>query len=91
MRYIVPARKAEGFAQNIMAGVRGPGAIPRFAEGGYVSPSANVSIQTGPVTQMNGQNYVTMQDMQKAVKSGVNETLNLIQRDIGVRGRLGLA
>ena len=89
--YIVPARKAEGFAQNIMAGVRGPGAIPRFAEGGYVSPSANVSIQTGPVTQMNGQNYVTMQDMQKAVKSGVNETLNLIQRDIGVRGRLGLA
>jgi len=89
--YIVPARKAQGFAQNILAGVRGPGAIPRFAEGGFVAPAnANVSIQTGPVTQMNNQNFVTTQDMGKAVKAGVQQTLDILRRDGNVRSQLGL-
>ena len=89
--YIVPARKAQAFAANIMAGVRGPGAIPRFAEGGYVAPAgANVNIQTGPVTQMNGTNFVTTQDLSRAVQSGVNQTLDMIRRDSSVRARLGM-
>ena len=90
--YIVPAHKAMGFAQNIMAGVRGASAIPAFAEGGYVGPAAaNVNIQTGPVTQMNGTNYVTTQDLSRAVQSGVNQTLDMIRRDGNTRARLGLA
>ena len=88
--YIVPAGKAMGFAQNIMNGVRGPGAIPRFAEGGFVSPSASVSIQTGPVTQMNGQNFVTAQDMSAAVQAGVEQTLDLIRRDNMIRAGLDI-
>ena len=89
--YIVPARKAQAFAANIMAGVRGPGAIPRFAEGGYVAPAgANVNIQTGPVTQMNGTNFVTTQDLSRAVQSGVNQTLDMIRRDSSVRASLGM-
>ena len=90
--YIVPASKAVGFANNILSGVRGPGAIPRFAEGGFVAPAnANVSIQTGPVTQMNGQNFVTTQDMSKAVRAGVQQTLDILRRDNNVRSQLGLA
>ncbi len=90
--YIVPARKAQGFAQNILAGVRGPGAIPRFAEGGFVAPAnANVNIQTGPVTQMDGTNFVTTQDLTRAVQSGVNQTLDLIRRDSSIRTSLGMA
>ena len=85
--YIVPARKAQAFAQNILAGVRGPGAIPRFAEGGFVAPSsANVSIQTGPVTQMDGQNFVTTADLGAAVEAGVLQTLDIINRDLMARG-----
>lgn len=90
--YIVPARKAQGFAQNILAGVRGPGAIPRFAEGGFVAPSsANVSIQTGPVTQMNGQNFVTTSDLSSAVEAGVLQTLDIMSRDLMARGSMGIA
>jgi len=90
--YIVPQSKAAGFAANWMAGKRGGAAIPRFAEGGVVMPgTANVSIQTGPVTQMNGTNYVTTQDMTRAVQAGVQQTLNLLRNDIGVRGALGMA
>lgn len=90
--YIVPARKAQGFAQNILAGVRGPGAIPRFAEGGFVAPSsANVSIQTGPVTQMDGQNFVTTADLGAAVEAGVLQTLDIMNRDLMARGSVGIA
>ncbi len=75
-----------------MAGIRGPAAIRRFAECGFVAPSnANVSIQTGPVTQMNGNNYVTTQDMTAAVQAGVKQTLDLIRRDGNTRASLGIA
>lgn len=68
--YIVPQSKAGKFAANWMAGMRGPAAIPRFAEGGVVVPSnAQINVQTGPVTQMDGTNYVTVSDMEKAMQS----------------------
>jgi len=89
--YIVPQSKATGFANNWLAGMRGGNAIPRFAEGGVVMPSsANVSIQTGPVTQMNGTNFVTTQDLSRAVQAGVDQTLALLAGDINVRAGLGL-
>jgi hypothetical protein len=105
--YIVPQSKASGFAANWMAGQRGAaaipafanggmvmprGAVPQFAEGGMVVPgNAQVSIQTGPVTQMNGQNYVTTQDMSRAVQAGVQQTLNMMRNDRGTRRAVGLA
>lgn len=90
--YIVPQSKATKFANNWLAGMRGGAAIPRFAEGGVVMPStANVSIQTGPVTQMNGTNFVTTQDLSRAVQAGVDQTLALLAGDIDVRSSLGLA
>ena len=63
--YIVPAGKAQGFAKNILAGVRGPGAIPAYAEGGYVGP---VNITTGPVMQQNGTNFVTMAQFEAGIR-----------------------
>ena len=63
--YIVPAGKAQGFAQNILAGIRGPAAIPAFAEGGYVGP---VNITTGPVMQQGGTNYVTMAQFEAGIR-----------------------
>ena len=90
--YVVPFSKAGAFARNITGGLRGPAAIPRMAGGGAVMPStANVSITTGPVTQMDGQNFVTTQDMSRAVSSGVQQTLSLLRSDINVRRRVGLA
>ena len=37
-----------------------------------------VNIQTGGVTSFGGQNYVTTQDLQNAVSSGVQQTMNFI-------------
>lgn len=89
--YIVPQSKAAGFAQNWISGKRGASAIPGFADGGMAVPSsANVSIQTGPVTQMNGTNFVTTQDLGRAVQAGIDQTLALLAGDINVRAGLGL-
>jgi hypothetical protein len=105
--YIVPQSKASGFAANWMDGKRGAAAIPGFANGGVVTSSgatsrsaessgmmsgnAQISIQTGPVTQMNGQNYVTTQDLSRAVQSGVQQTINMMRNDRGTRQAVGLA
>jgi tape measure domain-containing protein len=90
--YIVPQSKATKFAKNWLSGVRGAAAIPKFAEGGMVVPgSAQVSIQTGPVTQMDGTNFVTTQDLSSAVAAGVNQTLSLLRNDMNTRRTVGLA
>lgn len=89
--YIVPESKAKNFAVNYMMGARGAAAIPKFAEGGYAGPSsASVSIQTGPVMQMNGGNYVTTAQMQQAVQAGVDRTLALIAGDQNMRRSVGI-
>jgi hypothetical protein len=42
------------------------------------------------VTQMNNQNFVTLNDLSRAVQSGVDQTLNILQNDIKTRRELGL-
>jgi tape measure domain-containing protein len=86
--YIIPQSKAAGFAANYLSGARGAAAIPSGGGGGGGTPT--ISIQTGPVTQMNGTNYVTTQDMRRAVQSGVEQTLKLISGDASIRSSVGI-
>lgn len=82
--YVVPESKASSFAMNYLAGSRGTAAL----ESSVSMPS--ITIQTGPVTQMNGTNYVTTQDMRRAVQSGVEQTLRLISGDASIRSSVGI-
>ncbi len=88
--YVVPARKAAQFSKNYLSGLRGSAAIPRFAEGGYIS-RPNVNITTGAVTQMNGTNFITTNDLSSAVQSGIDQTLTLLQSDLRTRRSIGMA
>ncbi len=88
--YVVPARKAGQFSKNYLSGLRGSAAIPRFAEGGYIS-RPNVNITTGAVTQMDGTNFITTNDLSSAVQSGIDQTLTLLQSDLRTRRSLGMA
>lgn len=88
--YVVPARKAAQFSKNYLSGLRGSAAIPRFAEGGYIS-RPNVNITTGAVTQMDGTNFITTKDLSSAVQSGIDQTLTLLQSDLRTRRSLGIA
>ena len=101
--YIIPESKMARASANYMSGARGGAVIPAFANGGVVGSSRasqsrnstttikpQISIQTGPVMQMNGTNYVTMQDLGRAVQTGVRQTLNIIQGDMNMRNQMGL-
>lgn len=88
--YIVPASKAKNFSMNYLAGARGASAIPSSASSsGSYGNGITVSIETGPVMQMDGNNYVTTKEMTRAVRAGIEQTLRLIGTDIGVRNGTG--
>lgn len=103
--YVVPASKAANFASNYLSGMRGNPAVqsktassaasylstPRNTGGGGGGKAPAISIQTGPVTQMDGVNYVTTQDMARAVQSGVRQTLNMLRNDSSARRVVGMA
>jgi hypothetical protein len=66
--YIVPERKAAAFAMNYLNGARGGAAIPSFANGGFVGGNAQINVTTGPVMQQGGQQYVSMADLERAMR-----------------------
>jgi hypothetical protein len=95
--YIVPQSKASGFAKNWMAGRRGIGAIPGFAEGGVVNAGNNagtgnttVQITTGPVLQQDSQNYVSVKDLESALKQ-MSTQIYRNQQSLGGRRFTGAA
>ena len=81
---IAPQSKTASSAASYLAPPRGSS-----SGGGGKAPS--ISIQTGPVTQMNGVNYVTTQEMTRAVQSGVRQTLNMLRNDGSARQAVGMA
>jgi tape measure domain-containing protein len=73
--YIVPESKMAKAAANYLGGMRGRSVIPAFADGGVVGPmggggAANTTVQitTGPVLQQDGQRYVTVGDLERALQ-----------------------
>ena len=103
--YVVPASKAASFASNYLSGMRGDSAVqsktassaasylapPRGSSSGGGGKAPSISIQTGPVTQMNGVNYVTTQEMARAVQTGVRQTLNMLRNDGSARQVVGMS
>ena len=73
--YIVPESKMAKASANYLAGIRGGAVIPAFANGGVVgnmggggAANTTVQITTGPVLQQDGQRYVTVGDLERALQ-----------------------
>jgi hypothetical protein len=66
--YIIPASKMAAASANYLNGARGGSVIPAMAEGGYVGSGAQINVTTGPVMQQGGQRYVTLTDLEKAMR-----------------------
>ncbi len=66
--YIIPASKMGRASMNYLNGARGGAVIPAYAAGGFVGGSAQINVTTGPVMQQNGQQYVTIADLEKAMR-----------------------
>jgi len=68
--YVVPQSKAGAFAQNWIGGARGDAALT-----GKNSSMPTINIQTGPVMQQDGKQYVTISDLEKSLQVMANAIL----------------
>jgi TP901 family phage tail tape measure protein len=66
--YIIPERKMAQASMNYLGGARGGAVIPAYAQGGYVGGNAQINVTTGPVMQQDGQQYVSMADLERAMR-----------------------
>jgi SLT domain-containing protein len=58
--YIIPQSKMAAAAANYLGGARGDSVIP--------SGNAQINVTTGPVLQQGGQQYVSMADLERAMR-----------------------
>jgi len=71
--YIIPASKMAAASANYLNGARGGAVIPAYASGGYVGGgNAQINVTTGPVMQQGGQQYVSMADLERAMRATAN-------------------
>lgn len=63
--YIIPESKMATASANYLAGGRGAGIMEGSGGSG---PAPSINITTGPVMEFNGQQYVTMADMQRGMQ-----------------------
>lgn len=67
--YIVPQSKASAFAQNWISGARGTATLNSAS-------SPTINIQTGPVMQQDGKQFVTIGDLENAMQAVVTTLLS---------------
>lgn len=85
--YIIPRGKVSGFVENWLNGKRGDAAVPSMLDTrrsnmtaerstATTATSSPINIQTGPVIQMDGKKYVTLDDMETALESMATVVFN---------------
>jgi hypothetical protein len=69
---------------NYLNGARGGAVIPAYASGGYVGGgNAQINITTGPVMQQGGQQYVTMADLERAMRATADGVYSSLRTPAG--------
>jgi hypothetical protein len=84
--YVVPESKMAAASSNYLAGARG-GAVLAGAASGGGTPTINIT--TGPVMEFDGQRYVTVTDMERAMRLTAEGVLGRI-RTPAARTALGI-
>ena len=84
--YIIPASKMAAASANYLNGARGGAVIPAFANGGYVGGgNAQINVTTGPVIQQGGQQYVTIADLERAMRKTADAVYGSLRTPAGRR------
>lgn len=81
--YVIPASKMAAAMERYAAGKRGNDVVPNGND-------TQVNVSTGPVMQMNGQNYVTQSDFEKGLRSTVNQVMTTLRRSPNTRAAVGI-
>lgn len=82
--YVIREDQMKEAMTRYASGKRGDAVIP----GGSASP--NISIKTGPIMQVDGQDYVSRADFERGMKEMSSSLLTTIRRSPSTRSRLGI-
>ncbi len=85
--YVVPESKMAAASSNYLAGARGGAVLAGAASGGG---TPTISITTGPVMEFDGQRYVTVADMERAMRLTAEGVIGRL-RTPSARIALGMA
>jgi phage-related protein len=66
--FIIPESKMAAASANYLSGARGGAVVPQASGGAATTGSAQISITTGPVMQMDSEQYVTLSDLERAMQ-----------------------
>ena len=86
--YIIPEGKMLQASMNYLNGMRGAGVIPQFANGGVVG-APQINIKTGPVMQQGNERYVTIGDLEAAMRDTADSIIGQL-RSPSTRFGLGI-
>lgn len=86
--YVVPESKMATASSNYLAGARGGAVLAGAAPSGGGSPTINIT--TGPVVEFDGQRYVTLADMERAMRLTAEGVIGRL-RTPSARIALGMA
>ena len=86
--YIVPESKMRAASSSYLAGARGGAVLAGAAPSGGGSPTINIT--TGPVVEFDGQRYVTLADMERAMRLTAEGVIGRL-RTPSARIALGIA
>lgn len=71
--YIIPESKMAAASANYLNGTRGGDVVESSASGRYAgNGNVQINVTTGPVIQQGGQQYVSMADLEKAMRKTAN-------------------
>jgi tape measure domain-containing protein len=86
--YIVPESKMRAASSSYLAGARGGAVLAGAAPSGGGAPTINIT--TGPVVEFDGQRYVTLADMERAMRLTAEGVIGRL-RTPSARIALGIA
>ena len=66
--FIIPESKMAAASANYLSGARGGAVVPQASGGGGSTGNAQISITTGPVMQIDSEQYVTLSDLERAMQ-----------------------
>jgi tape measure domain-containing protein len=89
--YIVPESKMAAASSRFLGGARGAAVIPSSSDSsGGSAQQPVVNITTGPVVEMQGQRYITVDDLQQAVQQTASQIYATLRTPAGRRA-IGVA
>lgn len=88
--YIIPQSKMAQASANYLNGARGGAVIPSAGGSAGNATSPQITIKTGPVLEFNGEQYVTLRDLERAMQQTARGVMRGM-RTPSTRIALGLA